>query len=125
MAGLIKSVRPVGLPCRPMKLRLLEEAHISSPSSLSGFMARHMEHPASRHSAPAVLKILSRPSCSACFLICWEPGTTSILTEGCTFLPAMIFAASRMSEIRELVQDPTNATLMGMFWMGVPGVNFI
>ena len=27
MAGLISSVRPVGLPCRPLKLRFDEEAH--------------------------------------------------------------------------------------------------
>src|SRR6516225_12354079 len=33
MAGLIRSVRPVGLPCRPMKLRLLEDALISRPTS--------------------------------------------------------------------------------------------
>src|SRR5262249_7789047 len=31
MAGLISSVRPVGLPWRPMKLRLLDEALISRP----------------------------------------------------------------------------------------------
>src|ERR1051325_10680940 len=31
MAGDIKSVRPVGLPWRPMKLRLLEDALISRP----------------------------------------------------------------------------------------------
>ena len=33
IAGLIKSVRPVGLPCRPMKLRLLDDALISRPTS--------------------------------------------------------------------------------------------
>src|SRR6202044_7629 len=48
--GLLKSVRPVGLPCRPLKLRLLDEAQISRPTSLSGFMARHIEQPAPRHS---------------------------------------------------------------------------
>src|SRR5882672_6631015 len=49
MAGLIRRVRPVGLPCRPMKLRLLDEALISRPTSWSGFMPRHMEQPALRH----------------------------------------------------------------------------
>ena len=49
MAGLMRRVRPVGLPCRPMKLRLLEEALISRPWSLSSFMPRHMEQPALRH----------------------------------------------------------------------------
>src|SRR6266852_3117356 len=46
MAGLINRVRPVGLPWRPMKLRLLDEALISRPTSWSGFMPRHIEQPA-------------------------------------------------------------------------------
>ena len=46
MAGLMRSVRPVGLPCRPLKFRLDEEAQTSRPWSLSSFMPRHMEHPA-------------------------------------------------------------------------------
>src|SRR5207247_7930556 len=36
MAGLMSSVRPVGLPCRPMKLRLPDEAVIPRPTSRSG-----------------------------------------------------------------------------------------
>src|SRR5262245_57594809 len=43
IAGLINSVRPVGLPCRPMKFLLLEDALISRPTSWSGFMPRHIE----------------------------------------------------------------------------------
>src|SRR5262245_63653627 len=31
MAGLIRSVRPVGLPCRPLKFRLDDDAQISRP----------------------------------------------------------------------------------------------
>src|SRR5712691_9075971 len=53
IAGLMSSVRPVGLPCRPLKLRLEEEAQISRPSRRSVFMARHIEQPAPRHSKPA------------------------------------------------------------------------
>src|SRR6266851_3300830 len=76
MAGLTRCVRPP-VPCRPSKLRLLVEAQRSPGFSLSGFMARHMEQPDSRHSKPASTKILSRPSRSAaCFTFC-EPGTTS------------------------------------------------
>jgi hypothetical protein len=63
MTGLMRTVRPVGLPWRPLKLRFEEEAQSWSPMSLSGFIARHMEQPAARHSKPASLKILSRPSC--------------------------------------------------------------
>src|SRR4029079_2148588 len=57
IAGLMSSVRPVGLPCRPLKLRLDDEAHTSAPCSLSGFMPRHIEQPAPRHSKPASRKI--------------------------------------------------------------------
>src|ERR1700675_1945144 len=60
IAGLIKRVRPWGLPCRPMKFRLLEEAHTSRPCSLSSFMPRHIEHPALRHSKPAARKTSGR-----------------------------------------------------------------
>src|SRR5207244_10955090 len=66
MAGLMSSVRPVGLPCRPMKFRLLDEALISRPSSLSGFMPRHIEQPALRHWTPAALKLSCMPpACAA------------------------------------------------------------
>src|SRR5262249_5963566 len=67
MAGLIKSVRPCGLPCRPMKFRLLDEAHTSRPRSLSSFMPRHIEQPAFRHSKPAARKTSCSPSASAIF----------------------------------------------------------
>src|SRR5262245_37987854 len=53
MTGDISSVRPVGEPWRPLKLRFDDDAQSWSPSSLSGFMARHIEHPASRNSKPA------------------------------------------------------------------------
>ena len=43
-------------------------------ASLSGFMARHMEQPGSRHSKPAAMKILSSPSASAWALTRCEPG---------------------------------------------------
>ena len=56
---------PVGLPCRPLKLRFELDAQTSRPTSLSGFIARHIEQPASRHSKPALLKISCRPSRSA------------------------------------------------------------
>src|SRR6185295_17411341 len=75
MAGLIRSVRPVGLPWRPMKLRLLDDALISRPCSLSSFMPRHIEQPALRHWKPAAWKISCRPSASAALATCCEPGT--------------------------------------------------
>ena len=42
----MRSVRPSALPWRPMKLRLLVLAEIWRPTSLSGFMPRHIEQPA-------------------------------------------------------------------------------
>ena len=43
-------------------------------------MAKHIEHPASRHSNPASTKILSNPSVSAWTLTRSDPGTTNALT---------------------------------------------
>src|SRR5262245_47353163 len=80
IAGLISRVRPVGLPWRPLKFRLDEAARTSSPRRRSGFMARHIEQPAPRHSKPASVKIASSPSVSAAARTCCDPGTTSALT---------------------------------------------
>src|SRR5262249_33627295 len=119
VSGLARKVRPPG-PWRPSKLRLLVETLYSPGCSMSPFMARHMEHPASRNSAPASRKILSRPSASACFLTSCEPGTTSMRTFGLTLRPLMTEAAARKSEMRELVQLPTKTTLMGWPLRGLP-----
>src|SRR3972149_12136977 len=80
IAGLISSVRPVGLPCRPMKFLLLDEALISLPWSLSSFMPRNLEQPALRHWKPAAWKTSCRPSASAALATCWEPGTINART---------------------------------------------
>src|SRR5208283_148597 len=53
IAGLMRSVRPFGDPCLPIKFLLDELPQTCLSVSLSGFMARHMEHPAPRHSNPA------------------------------------------------------------------------
>jgi len=63
-AGETRWVRPPR-PCRPSKLRLLVEAQRSPGASLSGFIARHIEHPGSRQSNPAATSTLSMPSASA------------------------------------------------------------
>ena len=85
IAGLISSVRPVGLPCRPLKLRFDEDAQTCCPSSLSGFMPRHIEQPAPRHSKPAVDEDLVQPArFRVARLTACEPGTTSAFTCGAT-----------------------------------------
>src|SRR5699024_1395309 len=76
------------LPCRPSKLRLEVEAARSPGASWSGFIPRHMEHPAWRHSAPKARNTSSRPSCSACSRTRAEPGTTSTRTSGCFVRPS-------------------------------------
>src|ERR1041384_6133865 len=96
-----------------MKLRLDDDAETSLPFNLSGFMARHIEQPASRHSNPASLNTSWRPSFSASFLMSADPGTTSARIPDFTFRPLAIFAAARRSVMRELVQEPINATSMG------------
>src|SRR5262245_54248064 len=110
MAGLIRSVRPVGLPWRPMKLRLLDEALISRPTRTSGFIPRHIEQPALRHWKPAAWKISCNPSASAALATCCEPGTISARTPLATLPFFATSAAMRMSDSRPLVHEPTNAT---------------
>ena len=105
ICGLTRWVRPPG-PCRPSKLRFEVEAQRSPGSRMSGFMPRHIEQPASRHSKPASMKILSRPSCSACAFTRPEPGTTIAFTVGETFVPRTTAAAARRSSMREFVQEP-------------------
>src|SRR4029077_7440850 len=70
--GLTRCVRPPA-PCRPSKLRFDVDAHRSPAASTSGFMPRHIEQPARRHSKPASVKTRSRPSASACSFTCAEP----------------------------------------------------
>src|SRR5205814_9681448 len=79
-SGETRCVRPPA-PWRPSKFRFDVEAHRSPGASTSGFMPRHIEHPARRHSNPAALKIASRPSASACFFTNAEPGTTIARTD--------------------------------------------
>jgi len=73
-------VGAAALALPPSKLRLEVDALRSPGASWSGFIPRHIEQPARRHSAPASLNTLSRPSVSACSLTLVEPGTTSIRT---------------------------------------------
>src|ERR1043166_9737061 len=75
IAGLTRCVRPP-LPWRPSKLRLLVEAQRSPGRRMSGFIARHIEQPASRHSKPAARTPASSPSASAARFTACEPGTT-------------------------------------------------
>src|SRR6185369_6929723 len=120
IAGLIKRVRPWGLPCRPMKFRLLEDAQTSRPCSLSSFMPRHIEQPALRHSKPASRNTSWSPSASASLATSCEPGTTMARTVLATRRPLATAAATRRSEMRELVHEPMNTTSIFAPAMGWP-----
>src|SRR5262249_20170109 len=85
--GLTRWVRPP-LPWRPSKLRFEVEAQRSPSARVSGFIPRHIEQPASRHSKPALRKTSSRPSASAAAFTCCEPGTTMPRTLSATLRPS-------------------------------------
>mmetsp|Transcript_8807 Transcript_8807/g.18274 ORF Transcript_8807/g.18274 Transcript_8807/m.18274 type:complete len:416 (+) Transcript_8807:433-1680(+) len=121
MTGDIRWVRPP-LPWRPSKLRLEVEAQRWPGSSLSGFMARHMEHPGSRQSKPASMRTVCRPSSSASSFTRPEPGTTIACTPAATLRPLAMRATSRMSSMRPLVHEPMNTLEMGVPSRAWPGV---
>src|SRR5438132_2297618 len=120
MGGLMRWVRPPR-PWRPSKLRFDVEAQRSPLCSTSGFMPRHMEQPALRHSKPASLNTRSSPSRSACAFTCCDPGTTMARTPVATCRPRTVRAAARRSSIRAFVQDPRNTRSIGSPSSGVPG----
>ena len=120
-AGETRCVRPP-LPWRPSKLRFEVEAERSPGASWSGFMPRHIEHPAARHSAPASLNTTSSPSDSACSRTRMEPGTTSIRTQSATWWPRRTSAAARRSSIRPFVQEPRNTVSTAISRIGVPAL---
>jgi len=105
IAGLTRCVRPPR-PCRPSKLRFEVDAHRSPGARMSGFMPRHIEHPASRHSKPAASKIRSSPSDSAWRFTLADPGTTIARTFGWTRLLPTTDAAVRRSSMRAFVHEP-------------------
>src|SRR5262249_30698750 len=123
MTGDMRSVRPVGEPWRPLKLRLDDEAHSCVPSSLSGFIARHMEQPASRKSKPASRNTRSHPRRTISSRTRCDPGTTSAFTCGATWKlrPRMRRTTSSRSERRPLVHDPMKATSIFVPRIGLPG----
>src|SRR5450830_262206 len=119
-SGDTRWVRPP-LPCRPSKLRFDVEAARSPGASWSGFIPRHIEQPALRHSAPKSVKIRSSPSASACSRTRAEDGTTSTRTPWAFLRPLTTLAAWRRSSIRPLVHEPMNTVSTLMSRSGVPG----
>src|SRR3984893_1429773 len=112
VSGLARKVRAF-LPCRPSKLRLLVLTAVWPGPTMSPFIAMHIEHPGSRHSAPASRKTRSRPSRSAALFTRCEPGTPSARTPVAPVRPRSPRGARRRSWSRELVQLPMNTTSTG------------
>src|SRR5690606_24609915 len=119
-SGLTRWVRPP-LPWRPSKLRFEVDALRSPGASWSGFMPRHIEQPALRHSAPKSRNTLSRPSASACRRTRAEPGTTSTRTSSAFLRPLMTSATARRSSMRPFVHEPMNTVSTAISRSGVPG----
>src|SRR5699024_8625245 len=85
-------------------------------------MPKHMEQPAVRHSAPKSVKILSRPSFSACFFTTSEEGTTIMRVSAAMVRPSTTCAAARKSSMRALVHEPKKTVSIEISRSGVPGV---
>src|SRR5262245_25581083 len=123
ITGDIRSVRPVGDPWRPLKFRFDDEAQSWLPSSLSGFMARHMEQPASRKSNPASRRIRSQPRRISSSRTRCDPGTTSAFTCGATWksCPWTWRTTASKSDTRPFVHEPMKATSIFVPRSGLPG----
>src|ERR1700704_1257814 len=103
-----------------MKLRLEVETEGGPGATVSPLAARHIEHPGSRHSKPASVKILSSPSATASRLTVSEPGTIQARTPGATFRPRATSAAARKSLGGVWVQEPMNTQSTGVPAIGAP-----
>src|SRR5664279_5217165 len=97
-----------------MKLRLEVETERWPGGTVSPLAARHIEQPGSRHSKPASVKTLSRPSATASRLTVSEPGTTQARTPGATLRPRTTSAAARRSLKRLLVHEPMKTQSIGV-----------
>src|SRR5260370_15811034 len=92
IAGLARWVRAPG-PWRPTKLRLEVDTLRCPGGTRSPLEAMHIEQLGSRHSKPASLNTLSRPSASASRFTRSEPGTIQAFTCGALCRPVAIAAA--------------------------------
>ena len=124
MAGLISRVRPVGLPCRPLKLRFEDDAHTSRPSSRSGFNGQ--THRASG-TAPVEPQLARRPGRDPLprRLAEWPSSLEPrALSRAWPRVVRQRLAPPRAGQIRrEFVHEPTNATSTFVPRIGAPASN--
>jgi len=96
---------------------LVVEAQRSPGATSSPFEPLHIEHPESRHSRPAAMKMRSSPSASAWRFTALEPGETMPGTAARR--PLSTSAAARKSSMRLLVQEPMNTRSIATSSSGV------
>ena len=105
-AGLARMISLPVWPMRPTKLRFVVDTARSPSASTPQKPPRHGPQVGMVKMAPASMKMSTRPSSRQVFTTCCVPGMTMQRTYGATFLPLRIFAATRMSLMRPLVQLP-------------------
>ena len=103
-----------------------ELAQIWSPTSLSGFMARHIEQPAPRHSKPASREDLIEPFFPAHGIDNLRAGHGERLAPRRRLYSLReTRATSRKSERRPFVHEPRKATSIFVPLIGAPGASFM
>ena len=112
ISGLIRCVRPPR-PWRPSKLRLEVEAQRSPGARMSGFMPRHIEQPAPRHSKPAVCEHRAQTLSLGLSLNLDGPGNDHRRTPAATRRPSTMRAAARKSSMRPFVHEPRKTQSIG------------
>ena len=122
IAGLISSVRPVGLPCRPLKLRFDEEAQTSRPFEPVGV---HRQAHRAAGAAPLEAGVHEH----AVETFAFRRGADGLRSRHDQRLAraarragrGRCAAASRRSDSRPLVHEPMNATSMRVPRMALAG----
>src|SRR5665647_1409293 len=105
LAGLIRCTMPP-LPMRPLKLRVVVEAQTSPSASTPLLMPRQAPQVGLSTQKPLSMKILINPSSRAWEKMAGVAGVRMPRTELTMTLPRTMAAASRISSIRPLVQEP-------------------
>ena len=120
-SGETRWVRPP-LPWRPSKLRLLVDALRSPGASWSGFMPRHIEQPAKRHSPPKSFNDLVETLGLGLETDPRGAGDDHHAhAVGLLRRPAITEVKARRSSIRLFVHEPMNTVSTRMSFSGVPG----
>ena len=108
-------------PWRPSKLRFDVDAQRSPGESTSGFMPRHIEQPARRHSKPARLEHLAQPLVLGLPLDLRRARHDDRVHAVGDAPAGDHLGAARRSSMRAFVHEPMNTLSIRMSTSGVPG----